>query len=107
MPCHWATGSGGLPMADRSRAPWVPQKAEERLERSSQILQIRTLILYVTQPKGVRFDPALLAQPSAPRPRAPWVSGRGLASCSCIRMLQQVYAGKFYKMNLILIYRSL
>ena len=55
-------------MADRSRAPWVPQKAEERLERSSQILQIRTLILYVTQPKGVRFDPALLAQPSAPDP---------------------------------------
>jgi|tagenome__1003787_1003787.scaffolds.fasta_scaffold19206215_1 hypothetical protein len=47
-------------MADRSRAPWVPQKAEERLERSSQILQIRTLILYVTQPKGVRFDPARL-----------------------------------------------
>jgi hypothetical protein len=30
-----------------------------------------------------------------------------LPSCSCIRMLQQVYAGKFYKMNLILIYRSL
>jgi hypothetical protein len=94
-------------MADRRRAPWVPQKAEERLERSSQILQIRTFILYVTQPKGVRFDPALLASLRPRARRAPWVSGRGLASCSCIRMLQQVLAGKSYKMNLILIYRSL
>lgn len=32
------------------------RKAEERIERSSQILQIRTFILYVTQPKGEYWD---------------------------------------------------
>jgi hypothetical protein len=40
-------------IGSHNRAPWVPQKAGERLERSSRILQIRTLILYVTQPKEV------------------------------------------------------
>jgi hypothetical protein len=131
-------GSVGCPMTDRSRAPWVPQKAEERLERSSQILQIRTLILYVTQPKGgprpwaqgplARGPRFVLTQPCLPswppRLRRPWSKQAPLPIASGIRpiapgprppglqlhtMLQQgkVFAGKFYKINLILIYRSL
>jgi hypothetical protein len=41
-------------------------EAGERFERSSQILQIRTFILYVTQPKGLQQEILILLRATRP-----------------------------------------